>query len=46
MDIVVKDVSPTQVYLYLKNTAYSNLLGLGKYKEFTHVDTRGYAARW
>lgn len=46
VDIVVEDVSPTQVYLYLKNTAYASLLGLGKYKEFTHVDTRGYAARW
>ena len=46
VDITVQDVAPQQVYLYLKNLPFANLLGLGKYKGFTHVDTRGYAARW
>jgi uncharacterized protein YcbK (DUF882 family) len=45
-DIVVEGISPTQVYLYLKGLPYANLLGIGKYKTFTHVDTRGYGARW
>lgn len=46
VDIQVKDVSPTQVTAYLKQLPYANLIGIGKYKTFTHVDTRGYAARW
>lgn len=46
VDIQVKDVSPTQVYLHLKQLPYANLLGLGKYSSWVHVDTRGYAARW
>ena len=46
VDIVVKGVLPSKVYSFLKSTPYANLLGLGKYKTFTHVDTRGYAARW
>lgn len=45
-DIVVKDVTPTSVYLHLKSLPYANLLGLGKYRTFTHVDVRGYGARW
>ncbi len=45
-DIKVKGHTPNEVYQYLKNLPYANLLGLGKYKTFTHVDTRGYAARW
>lgn len=46
VDIKVKGHTPQEVYLYLKNLPYANLLGIGKYKTFTHVDTRGYAARW
>lgn len=46
VDISVKGVTPTQVYMYLKNLPFANLLGLGKYKSWVHVDTRGYAARW
>lgn len=45
-DISVDDVPPQQVYLYVKSLPYANLLGIGKYKGFTHIDTRGYAARW
>lgn len=46
VDIKVKGYTPQEVYLYLKNLPYANLLGIGKYKTFTHVDTRGYSARW
>jgi uncharacterized protein YcbK (DUF882 family) len=46
VDIQVKGHTPTEVYMYLKNLPYANLLGLGKYKTFVHMDPRGYAARW
>lgn len=46
VDIQVKDVSPTQVAKFLEELPYANLLGIGKYPTFTHVDTRGYGARW
>jgi uncharacterized protein YcbK (DUF882 family) len=46
VDIQVKDHTPQEVYLYLKNLPYAGMLGLGKYKSFVHVDVRGYAARW
>tara|TARA_R110002020_G_scaffold225658_2_gene435749 strand:- start:2321 stop:2581 length:261 start_codon:yes stop_codon:yes gene_type:complete len=46
VDIQVAGQTPQAVYMYLKNLPYSNLLGIGKYKTFTHVDVRGYAARW
>jgi uncharacterized protein YcbK (DUF882 family) len=46
VDISVEGVSPTQVYSFLKGLPYANLLGLGKYKTFVHMDTRGYGARW
>lgn len=45
-DIQVKGVSPTKVYMFLKSLPYANLLGIGKYRSWVHVDTRGYAARW
>lgn len=45
-DITVKGFTPFQVYQYLKNTPYANLLGLGKYTGWVHVDVRGYPARW
>ncbi len=46
VDITVKGVSPAAVYTFLKSLPYANLLGLGKYKGFTHMDPRGYGARW
>ena len=45
-DINVTGVTPTQVRKYLKELPYANLLGIGKYVDFTHVDVRGYGARW
>jgi uncharacterized protein YcbK (DUF882 family) len=45
-DIVVEDVPPYEVYLFLCSLPYANLLGLGDYSSFTHIDTRGYKARW
>lgn len=45
-DIVVKDVAPLEVYNFLCSLPYANLLGIGSYEDFTHLDTRGYAARW
>ncbi len=45
-DIVVKGVDSSMVYRYLDNSGYSNLLGLGRYDDFVHLDTRGTKARW
>lgn len=45
-DIKVKDVTPTQLYVWLKSRPYANLIALGKYKSWVHVDVRGYGARW
>lgn len=44
-DIVVKGISPHEVYEYL-NWKYPNELGLGCYESFVHVDTRSTKARW
>lgn len=44
-DIAVKGVDPTEVYQYL-SMKYPNEYGLGKYKTFTHIDTRNFKARW
>ena len=45
-DIVVQNVSPDKVYEFLDSYA-PNRLGLGKYKTFTHIDSRsGAAKRW
>ena len=41
-DIVVKDTDPSEVQDYLREHAG----GLGSYTSFTHVDVRGYTARW
>lgn len=46
VDIQVKGHTPTEVSKYLKELPYASLLGIGKYKSFVHVDTRGYGARW
>lgn len=45
-DIVVKGVHPDTVYEYLNSCDYADLIGLGSYSTFTHVDTRGKRARW
>lgn len=44
-DIVVKGVSPDIVHLYL-DRKYPNQYGLGKYKTFTHIDSRSTKSRW
>ena len=41
-DFVVSGVSPGEVQIFLKD----HIGGLGSYAAFTHVDTRGYRARW
>lgn len=46
VDIHVEGVSIQELYLFVKSLPFANLLGIGKYKSFVHVDTRGYAARW
>ena len=48
-DIVVKDYTPEQVYNFLDKLQKLNMFklgGLGKYDSFTHLDIRGYIARW
>lgn len=45
-DIQVEGHTPTEVFIFLKSLPFANLLGLGKYKTWVHIDTRGYAARW
>lgn len=44
-DIVVRDLDASQVYDILNNL-YPNQYGIGKYKTFTHIDTRCEKARW
>ena len=43
-DIAVKGVDPKEVADWL--TAQGLLGGIGRYKTFTHLDTRGKKARW
>jgi uncharacterized protein YcbK (DUF882 family) len=45
-DVSVKGVSPTKVAVHLKSLPYANLLGIGKYSNWVHIDVRGYGARW
>jgi uncharacterized protein YcbK (DUF882 family) len=42
-DIIVEGVSPLRVYEFLDPIVIG---GLGKYKTFTHVDSREKRARW
>lgn len=44
-DIIVEGVSAPAVYAYLA-ISYPGKLGLGKYADFTHIDTRTGGARW
>jgi uncharacterized protein YcbK (DUF882 family) len=44
-DIVVDGIGPDEVHAYIDKT-WPNELGLGRYATFTHVDSRGYKARW
>ena len=44
-DIVIKGVSPDIVHAYLDGK-YPTQYGLGKYKTFTHIDSRTGKSRW
>jgi uncharacterized protein YcbK (DUF882 family) len=44
-DFVVSDTPPSEVHAYLINK-YPGRLGIGKYRTWTHVDTRERFARW
>lgn len=44
-DIRVQGKTPAQVYK-ICDALVGNRGGVGKYKNFTHVDVRGYRARW
>ena len=44
-DIVVSGVSPDRVANYLESN-YKGKLGIGRYKTFTHIDSRSTEARW
>lgn len=46
VDIRVQGVEHKVVYNFLVQLPYANLLGVGSYNTFTHVDTRGTKARW
>jgi len=45
VDISVEGIDPLEGYEYL-NRLYPDRYGLGKYKTFTHLDTRTERARW
>lgn len=44
-DIAVKGIPPAEVAQYLER-AFLGRHGIGRYPTFTHIDTRGTAARW
>lgn len=46
VDFVVQGVKTSKVRTFLNSRPYANLLGIGKYDSFVHVDTRGTRARW
>ena len=45
VDFWIKDVSPAEVYEYADQLIGAEG-GVGKYTGFTHIDNRGYKARW
>lgn len=44
-DIVVGGVQPEAVFEYF-DARYSGRFGIGRYRDFTHLDVRRRAARW
>lgn len=44
-DIQVRNVTPAEVAGYLERV-YPGKYGIGRYQTFTHIDSRGSAARW
>jgi len=48
-DIVIKGMSANKVFSFVNKLMVLNTInlgGLGQYDNFTHVDFRGYSARW
>lgn len=45
VDFWISGVSPVDVYAYA-DTLIGSAGGVGKYSNFTHIDNRGYKARW
>jgi uncharacterized protein YcbK (DUF882 family) len=43
-DIILKDVSPRDVWAWANENNVDG--GVGRYASFTHVDKRGFKARW
>lgn len=46
VDIKVKGYTPREVYDFLSNSTYAEVLALGVYSSWLHVGLRGYPARW
>ena len=46
VDIKVKGYTPHEVYNFLNNSPFSNVISLGIYSTWLHVGLRGYPARW
>lgn len=45
-DVKVAGIRPNIVAKHLRELPYANLLGIGVYNSWVHVDVRGYGARW
>ena len=45
-DIQIASMTPQDVFSYMESRNYADLLGLGSYNTFTHIDVRGSKARW
>lgn len=45
-DITVSGRTPVQVYEYLEECAYNNIIAIGLYKWGVHVGLRGVRGRW
>jgi len=44
-DVVKMGRTPSEVAALLEHSPYNNLLGVGRYKTFTHIDVRGMIGR-
>jgi uncharacterized protein YcbK (DUF882 family) len=48
-DIVVESSTPNKLFIFLNKLMALNIInlgGLGQYNTFTHIDFRGFIARW
>jgi|TARA_R110000851_G_scaffold107510_1_gene227786 uncharacterized protein YcbK (DUF882 family) len=48
-DIVIKGMTPNSAFSFLNKLMALNIInlgGLGQYNTFTHIDFRGFVARW